>query len=173
MKRQMNENKRWIALLLLAAVLYISCSNSATNHANDKNVIKEYKDTLHRKPPSSFSDSISVGYPVAVFYQPDSLQLLKIKAITDTMVFESTMHELFYQMRNSRIVLKQYYPGIKITEVTNARYLIFNKAGGDKVRLDLNTKDDPCGLIIFDGKKSPQLVDMTNVDTELGFYFSK
>ena len=82
------------------------------------------------------------------------------------------MHDYFYQMRNARLVLKKYYPNIKIKEVKNVRYLLFERADGKKEYVDLNTKDEPCGLFIFDGKKEPKIVDMMNIDTELGFYFS-
>ena len=71
------------------------------------------------------------------------------------------------------MVLKIYYPLIKITDVKKARYLLFEKANGKKEYIDLNTKNDPCGIFIFDGQKAPQLVDMTNIESELGFYFLK
>jgi hypothetical protein len=164
----------WCCFLffLLPAVLYVSCSNSPRYNTPDAGR-NNYNDTIRRKPPSSFSDTITFGFPAAVFYNPDSLQLKKIEAITDAMIFKSTMHDCFYQMRNSRIVLKQYYPAIKITEVKNARYLLFEKANGQKECIDLNTQNDPCGIFIFDGFKKAQLVDMMNIDSELGFYFSK
>jgi hypothetical protein len=38
--------------------------------------------------------------------------------------------------------------------------------------IDLNTQNDPCGIFIFDGHKKAKLADMTNIDSELGFYFS-
>jgi hypothetical protein len=60
-----------------------------------------------------------------------------------------------------------------VREVVNGRYILFKKSDGKVEVIDLNTKNDPCGLFIFDGQKSPLLVDMTNIDTDLGFYFSK
>jgi len=125
------------------------------------------------KPPSSYPDTVEIVLPSAVFYNADSLQLNKIKAVTDPRIFESTMHECFYQMRNSRMVLKKYYPDIEIHEVTNARYLLFKKADRRKELIDLDEKSDPCGLFLFDGRHSPRLVDMTNIESELGFYFPK
>jgi len=51
---------------------------------------------------------------------------------------------------------------------------IFENGSNGKVEvIDLNTKNDPCGLFVFNGQKPPLLVDMTNIDTDLGFYFSK
>ena len=128
---------------------------------------------VRTKPSSSYSDTVEIILSSAVFYNPDSLQLEKIKAVTDAGVFESTIHEFFYQMRNSRMVLRKYYPHIEIREVKNARYLLFKKTDGLKELIDLNDKNDPFGIFLFDGRHSPRLVDMTNIESELGFYFSK
>ena len=83
------------------------------------------------------------------------------------------MHDCFYQMRYSRVVLKRSYPQIHILEVKKARYLLFELKGGQKEYIDLNAKNDASGIFIFDGQKAPRLVDMTNIDSELGFYFSR
>ena len=71
------------------------------------------------------------------------------------------------------MVLKKNYPDVEIRDVINARYLLFNKTDGRKELIDLNDKNDPCGLLLFDSRHSPRLVDMTNIESELGFYFSK
>lgn len=156
---------------LFIIILYVSCSNNSGNRVNSKGSDK--KDTVLNKPPSSYSDTIIINYPAAVFYMPDSIQLEKIKAVTDIMVFESNMHDCYYQMRYSRIVIQKNWPGIKITEIKNARYIFLKKADGNNKIIDLNNKNDACGVFLFDGRKTPRLVDMTNIDTELGFYFSE
>lgn len=159
-------------LALLAFLLTVSCADSSQQTEKKKEGNRQIN-KVRTKPPSSFSDTVIVDFPVAVFYNSDSIQLKKIKAVTDPMIFEGTMHDCFYQMRNSRNVLKQYYPKVKVKEMVNGRYILFKKANGQAEIIDLNTKNDPCGLFIFDGLKSPLLVDMTNIDTNLGFYFSK
>jgi hypothetical protein len=154
-------------------VLFIySCSDSPLQTKRGQNKIGA-KDSTRNKPPCSFSDTIKISVPSAVFFTPDSLQLEKIKAITDSMIFDGIMHDCFYQQRNSRIVLSKYYPRIKIIEVINVRYLLFEKKGSEKEYIDLNTKNDPCGIFLFDAAKAPKLIDMTNIESELGFYFSK
>ncbi|MBZ5858834.1 hypothetical protein [Flavihumibacter profundi] len=160
---------RWylyFPLLILGA-----CSDKPGKHQVDK-IIKDHTVNAQGKPPSSFSDTIKVGFPSAVFYGPDSLQLEKIKASTDPRIFESLTHENFYMMRNARQVILKYYPATKIVDVNNYRFILFEKRGFDKIIIDLNTKD-PFGLFIFDGKKDPMLTDMANIDTDLGFYFDK
>lgn len=164
-------SRNWLFFLIVLA-FSSSCSHSPRNPAAESTKIQNI-DSLLQKPAGSFLDSITIDFPAAVFYHPDSLQLDKIKAITDSMIFESAMHESFYQMRNARIVLKKYYPHVKIVEVKKTRFILFKTAGGTIERIDLNTKDDAFGLFIFDGNKPSRFVDMTNIDSELGFYFSK
>lgn len=157
---------------LFIIIPILSCNHTG-NKDDDKIETGKNNYLTPQKSGSSFSDSIFIYIPSAVFYNPDSIQLEKIKSITDTAVFKSTMHEFFYQQRNAHIVLKKYYPGIKITEVKNARYIIFKMANGKTENIDLDLKSDACGLFIFDGHNPPQLVDMTNIDSQLGFYFNQ
>ena len=117
---------RAVLLAVFISMFAVSCSPSPRK--KDAGISsQELKDTVLLKPPSSFSDSVVIHFPAAVFYNPDSLQLIKIKAITPAAIFDATMHEFFYQARNSRIVLKKYYPQIKIMEIKNARFLLFKK----------------------------------------------
>lgn len=169
-KNYIGNNRGLLVVFIL--VLFISCT-PLPGEKTPEGTKQQLKDTLYTKPPGSFSHSTVIDFAAAVFYNPDSLQLIKIKTITSPAIFDASMHEFFYQMRNSRIVLKKYYPHIKIIEVTNSRYLFFIKKNGKKEIIDLNTKKDACGLFIFDGQKAPQIADMTNIDTELGFYFAK
>ena len=57
----------------------------------------------------------------------------------------------------SRMVLKKYYPDIKIREVKNARYLLFKKTDGGKEIIDLNIKYDPYGILFLILQNSPRL----------------
>jgi hypothetical protein len=158
-----------LSVFFLTAIIILSCSDSPRQTIDPKHEIESQK----KKPGSSYSDTIVINSPAAVFYTPDSTQLKKIKAITDSVIFEGTMHDCFYQMKNSRKILKQNYAKVEIIEVKNARYLVFNKLDGGKEYLDLNAQNDPCGLFIFDGHKTPRMVDMTNIETALEFYFTK
>lgn len=171
-KKPGNNRKCNFIWLLLALLFNVTCSNSPKQPIADK-AQNAPKDSILQKPPGSYPDSLIINYPVAVFYYPDSLQLEKIKAMTDSVIFESTMHELFYQMRNSRIVLHKTYPQLKIVDAKNVRFLLFKPAVGKNHLIDLNSKNDPYGLIVSDGHKSPRLLDMTNIESELGFYFTK
>ena len=153
----------------LLFLIIISCSNAPkpTNSSPDK---IEEKPIVKSKPGSSFSDTLKLDFPVAIFYGPDSLQLEKIKANTDASIFDGSMHEYFYLMRNARAVIRKYYPELKTRDVRNVRYLLFIHADKSMDCIDLDTKKDAYGLYVFDRKKAPLLVDMANVNTELGFY---
>jgi hypothetical protein len=176
----MNKINSIFRLILAGLVLcfiigfLISCSeNHKKNIPSNSNNVVEQKDTIRSKPPSSFSDTIIIGFPSAVFYNPDSLQREKIKEISSKNEYETEVHNCFYLMRNAQIVLKKYWPHIHIVETSANRYLLFVKADKNKICIDLNNKGDMCGIFLFDGKKEPELADMMNIDTALGFYFEK
>ncbi len=160
------------AFFLTVIILNLSCSDSHRQTGWIRNENENNK-RLKNKPAGSYSDTLEINSPSAVFFTPDSMQLEKIKAITDAMIFESTMHDCFYQMRNSRNSLQKNWPEIKIVEIKNVRYILFKPAVGRHECIDLNIQNDPCGILIFDGNKKARLVDMTNIDSELGFYFSE
>ncbi len=165
---------RMIALFM-GLFVFFACSGNGDSEKN--NTQEEQKSgTIHsgyKKPPSSFSDTIIITGNSAVFYNSDSLQLEKIKEVIEMPVYESNVHDCFFQMRNARMVLKKYWPQIEITETAKYRYILFVKANNKKTCIDHNEKNDMCGIFLFDGIKEPELVDMMNIDTALGYYFSK
>ena len=125
------------------------------------------------KPPSSFNDTLVIDTKSAVFYSPDSSQMEQIKLANEKNVFESITHDCFYQMRNAKLVIKKYWPQLSIIETSNARFLLFIKKDKSKKIIDLNSKNDIAGIFLFDTEKEPELIDMMNVNTALGFYFNK
>lgn len=164
---------KWNGLTyVFLALLLSACSQAPGNKKNHQTKIEPQAIPV-KKPSGSFNDTLKITSPAAVFFQPDSLQLQKIKSVTAPNTFEATMHEDFYLLRNAHIVLKKYYPHLKIIEAHNVRYLLFIKADKSVECTDLDTKAAFSGLFIFSPKKLPELVDMANIDSELGFYFSK
>jgi len=157
-------------IMLLAS----SCSENAKKDGNQpEEKSARTKPPIIKKPASSFNDTIIVTTKSAVFYKPDSLQMEKIKAVNEKAIFDMLTHDCHYQIQNARIEIKKYWHGLQVVDATKARYILFVKADETKVCIDLNDKNDICGLFLFDTKKNPVLVDMPNIDTELGFYFSK
>jgi hypothetical protein len=154
---------------------FIGCTgrNSSKNNINEKQKSVPASPVQYKKPPASFNDTLIIDSKSAVFYNPDSLQLNKIKAVSKKEIFETDVHNCFYLMRNARIVMKRYWSQIKIIETSRARYLLFIKSDKSKICIDLNTENDMCGMFLFDTKKDPELIDMMNIDTALGFYFKK
>jgi hypothetical protein len=157
-----------------ALLLFIySCSAPAIKNEQQNEKRIAAKPPIIKKPASSFGDTLIIDRSSAVFYTPDSMQMIKIKAVNEKATFEMIEHDCFYQMRNARMVIKQYWPKISIIEISKARYLQFMKEDKSNMIIDLNEKNDICGVFLFDKKKNPVLIDMPNVDTELGFYFKK
>jgi hypothetical protein len=132
---------------------------------------KVFKPVIIKKPPSSFDDTVIVNGPSAVFYNPDSLQLKKIGLVNEKRVYATITHDCYYQMQNARKVIRRYWPKIRVVEVVEARYLLFIKKDKSKKFIDLDAKNNICGLFIFDPKKDPELVDMPNINSYLWFYF--
>jgi hypothetical protein len=168
-------NFRFLLSGLLFFLIYgsiLSCRQRPKKNTPAE-ITLEHKDTITRKPPGSFSDTLTIHYPSAVFYNPDSLQLQKIKEISAKNEYETEVHNCFYQMRNARIMLKKYWPQIHIIETSKNRYLLFVKADKSKIFIDLDNKGDMCRLLIFDGEKEPELADMMNIETAMGFYFNQ
>ena len=164
----------WLLCFSVSVVLIQNaCINQNEEKKEDKPDVKKESSPVYKKPSSNYRDSLHINSPAAVFYHPDSLQLLRIKATMDSTVYDATMHEFFYQMRNARIVIKKNKPGLKIIEAKNCRYLVFHKKDGTAEFIDLDTKNDAYGLFLFNLNKSPLLVDIMNIDTALSFYFEE
>ena len=152
-------------------VLTCSCSQAPEKMNRQTGRSEVSKPRLIKKPPSSFSDTVTIDQPSAVFFNPDSLQLGRIKSVNEERVYSTLTHDCYYMMQNARNVIRQQWPRIRIVEVIKARYLLFLKKDKSKMVIDLNAKNNICGLYLFDTKKDPEPVDMPNVNTFLGFYF--
>jgi hypothetical protein len=122
------------------------------------------------KPPSTFQDTLTVNVPAAVFFSPDSVQLIKLKALLDSNVYKSLTHTYFYQLRYAHITTIKEWPAIRIFDCYHYRYLLFIKNDGSRQCIDLDTKGEDYGMYVFDGKKNPLPVDMTNIETQVSFY---
>jgi len=129
--------------------------------------------TTYKKPSSTHHDTLTISSGAAVFYSPDSMQWNKLKATVPKNTYETETHNCYYQMRNARMVIKKYYPGLRVIEASSARFLLFIKDDKSSIYIDLDTKGDMCGIFLFDRKKDPELIDMMNIDTALRFYFEK
>ena len=151
------------------SVLLFACKQIKTNKDEQESNVK--KERHVGKPPSSFKDTLKINAAAAVFFEPDSLQLQKIKVVTGDPVFKSSMHEYRYQEKNARSFLKTHWSHLKIIDARNVRFLLFYKKNSEVATIDLDNQD-PCGMFVFDGTRAPLLVDMMNVETQVPVYFS-
>ncbi len=141
------------------------------NHVTDS--LAGLKKDNRKKPPSNYNDTVIIRSRSAVFYLPDSLQLIKVKEVNEKMIFESLMHDCFYQMRNARLLIQRDWQNINVVDVSKARWINFIRTDSRNRVVDLNAVNDICGIYLFDPGKEPERIDMMNIDTELGFYFKK
>ncbi len=159
----------------MSAIVLMACSCSSSPEQNNKQVEKDPvpKHVIVQKPPSSFEDTVTIDRESAVFFNPDSLQLEKIRSVNEKNVYGTITHDCYYMMQNARNVIRQHWPRIRIVEVMKARWLLFVKKDKSKMYIDLNARNNICGLFLFDPNKDPEPVDMPNIDTFLGFYFGQ
>jgi hypothetical protein len=165
-------NNKFVSIPGLFVFCLVSTINNSCADAPPQTKIEDHK-VVMKKPPASFSDTLHIHFPAAVFYSPDSLQYEKIRAVTDPRIFEGSMHEYYYLMRNAKIAIAKTRPRMKIIETKNVRYLLFVQDSMQRHCIDLNSKNDAYGLFFFDGTKPPLLSDMANIETDLGAYFVK
>jgi hypothetical protein len=159
---------------ILAFMLFVfSCSQTPEKRNQQVKKDQAPKPLIIKKPPSSFNDTVVIDREAAVFYNPDSLQMQKIKSVNEERVYATITHDCFYMMQNARDVIRKFWPRIRIVEVVRARYLLFVRNNKNKICIDLNAKNNICGLFLFDPKKNPELADMPNINTSLGFYFGQ
>ena len=155
-------------LIIFCFSLCIGCNQHKEKKYNSNYINKQL---FQQKPGSSNNDTLFINTTAAVFFQPDSLQLIKIKAANAANVFSSLHHELFYQMRNARKVIRKYYLNVNIIESNQHRFICFSNSNKRTHIIDLNVIKDMSGLILFDQKQTPEIIDMMNIETALGFYF--
>ena len=152
-----NNFYRSLFALLLPLIIVLSCADSSQKKIPEKANNKS-QHNANRKPPSSYSDTIRIDFSAAVFYSPDSIQLEKIKATTESGPFNADMHEFEFLTKTARSALKKNYPNLKIVDVQKARFILFVKADNTSELIDLDTKNDPYGLFAFNRKDPPRLM---------------
>ena len=167
----------YISTVISAAGLFFTVFSCNNNESANKGVVSQVKTvTIPKtspKPHSTYPDTLMINHPAAVFYRPDSIQLAKIKAVSDPMYYEASLHEYFYQMLTARNIFKKTWPWLTIIESDKYRVLMFIRKNNSREYIDLDTMYDTHGLFVFDGKKSPILIDMTNVETQVSFYLKE
>jgi hypothetical protein len=166
-------NPGFLFISLHIYLLAMSCRDGSSQNGYDQKKTESTKRDIRKKPASSFQDSLLIESRSVVFFEPDSLQMEKIKSVNEKMIFESLTHDCFYQMQNARKVLEMNWKGMQVMLASKIRWLVFRKSNGADSIIDLNNINNICGIYLFDPQKNPVQIDMTNIDTQLDFYFRK
>ena len=126
-----------------------------------------------KKPGSSYSDTLMIQGNAVIFYNPDSVQLKKIESVNIPMVYKSMIHEYYYQQKTAKVDLKNIWPKIKLYDITKYRFLKFIYFNAKVQVIDLNQINDISGIIVFNGVKAPEQVDMMSFVNDATYYFDK
>jgi hypothetical protein len=169
MKEKIHQAKLYFFIMFFL----ISLINCQQKVKKNKSVEEKHSSQPKSKPASSFADSLIISSAAAISFEPDSIQLQKIKSITDSNEFQTMVHEYFFQQRNATLFLQQHWPHVKILSAKNFRYLIFRNQRQTIEVVDLDKIPDFFGMYFFEPGKNPQRIDMMSIDTEAPNYFSK
>jgi hypothetical protein len=69
--------------------------------------------------------------------------------------------------------LKRDWADVKVMDAKNIRYLQFIRLDGKVDLVDLDEKNDPFGLFVFNGLKPPRQIEMTNAESLIPDYFMR
>ena len=91
----------------------------------------------------------------------------------DTATLSAILHEFEYLIKNARRAVRENpaVKGILTRDVTHARYLLFRGQGGDSC-IDLDSRGDIIGIILFRTSHWPRAADLANIDSEFTSYYS-
>jgi hypothetical protein len=156
------------ATCLFLLVLLMSCNQDPSRNGEAD---QQEKPVIVTKPPATGNDSLVINTPGVVIFEPDSLQLVKIRQITKKEIFESGIHEFEFQSYTVKNYIKKNRPDLKILEAKNFRYLVFINSNDEREIIDLNQVADPWGMFLFNASKSPRRADMMSVDSEIPNFF--
>jgi hypothetical protein len=146
----MKNISRNISLIFSTVLLWLlySCNNStSSNKQKAEEITPQPPKHALTKPPGTYPDTSNI--------------------------YKSLIHEYYYQMLTARTLLKRNWPALKIIESKRNRFLLFIKKDNTRECIDLDTKNDTHGLFVFDGKKTPVPVDMTNLETGVSSYLAE
>lgn len=146
--------------ILVLALFFWSCGRTPDRAA-------------HRPTFSGSSDSLVVDSAEAVFFSQDSLRMDQIKSALREQVYASLTHDCYFETKYAQMVIQRDRPSLRIIYTSTHRWLIFKKKDGTRARVDLNTINDLCGLLLFDGSKDPLRANMPNIATDLWNYFGR
>ncbi len=160
----------------LGAFVFIGCKS--LNIENEDSIGKMTNPNEHhpvniKKPGSSFMDTLVVKGSAVVFYNPDTLQLKKIEAVNIPMVYKSMVHEYYYQQKTAKVDLKNIWPRIQLYDIKNYRFIKFIYHNKNVQLIDLNNINDISGIIVFNGIKQPEQVDMMSFVNDATYYFDR
>jgi len=150
-----------ILCILLLVLVNVSCDYI---YKRDDNIyqINAGRTTYNK----NVSDTLVIKEPCAVVFRPDSLKLKKLKNESTPDEYDIIIDDAMYYLNQSSIFLNE--KDVKLVD-TESNKVIFIKE--NKEYLFINLDSLYWGIILFDGKQNPKIVEMTNIEEEYNGYF--
>ena len=125
-----------------------------------------------RKPIPEIDTLIITG-PSVVIIKFDSTGWEKTRLRMGHNEYETARHECVSLMTNTRSSLKEYWPQLRLVEVSGPSRVLFITGDGKRTVIEVDDVTYPCGAFLFNGRKPPVFSDMMNLGTDMDYYFKK
>lgn len=124
-----------------------------------------------KKITNKKNDTVIVNKKVAVFYYPDDNSIRKAKKKYGNENFYTSADDNLYYMDLAKKFIKK--KAIKIIEVETNKILKFIRKKHVAKIINLKKRNQMFGILLFDGNKAPEEIDMLNPEEEFKKYFIK
>jgi hypothetical protein len=156
---------RLIPFLMIAMIVTASCRDANQRHPSTSPAPKK-----KTEPPTPHSDTLTVQTRAAVFYDPDSSQIIKRKKEIGEQNFQIGLDDYAYYIDESITFLKENQ--IPVLETKDKKFIRFIRSNGDVYIIKKDTLVDLWGIFLFDPSKEPYKADETDMESEYKKYFN-
>jgi hypothetical protein len=154
--------------LLIAAMLFYSCSNSDHAQSGNKSQSRHRKSNQHPTSGSS-KDTLFIDSKSAVRATLDSIGLIKNKQkYGDTSIDAYTEDGSYYDYVADSILKRKK---LQVIDAANYKFLKFIEKDGKATIIKVDTLSQVTTLFFFDPSRRPRIADVTDIENDCKNYF--
>ena len=128
-------------------------------------------DAIDNTRESSKSDTLTIDAKSAVYFQPDSLQIVERMKKVGEENFRAGMGDYIYSINISVEYLETQK--LPVFDAFGKKYLKFVGSDKQSVIIKLDTLEDLWGIYLFDPKQKPYYADINMMEEEYAKYFGQ
>lgn len=158
--------------LVLSACADKSVENSATGIGRVATIPQVYtmqQPLVHVQPTVKKTDTLLISEKVAVFINPDSSTIDKLKQEGSEEDFYVTANDYSYYMGTAQEFLDSVK--VRVIDVEKEKFIKFVGSNKKRQLITISKQQDPWAIYFFDPPKKAKQVDMTAIEEEYKAYF--